>query len=165
MKQEIFDFIQATGYAVVSTVTPEGLPEAALVAIAASPDLELVFDTVDTTRKYANLMAKPSIALVIGFGDEKTVQCEGEAAAPGGADLERYREIYFRRWPDGRIETIVHDPRLLWPDTLSVANGWVYVTANQLHRGKDYNGGHDMRVKPYSLFRFKIDAGPVQLKH
>lgn len=102
MKQEIFDFIQATGYAVVSTVTPEGLPEAALVAIAASPDLELVFDTVDTTRKYANLMAKPSVALVIGFGDEKTVQYEGEAAAPVGADLERYREIYFRRWPDGR---------------------------------------------------------------
>ena len=72
----------------------------------------------------------------------------------------------MRRLSDGSFETVVHDPRLLWPDTLSVAsNGWVYVTANQLHRQPNYNNGKDMRRKPYALFRFKIDAGPVQLKH
>ena len=31
--------------------------------------------------------------------------------------------------------SFVHDPRLLWPDTLSpAADGYLYVTANQLHR-------------------------------
>lgn len=71
----------------------------------------------------------------------------------------------FRRDVDGHYDTVVHDPRLLWPDTMSVAtDGYLYVTANQLHRQPDYHRGHDLRVKPYSLFRMPIDAGPVLLK-
>jgi sugar lactone lactonase YvrE len=71
----------------------------------------------------------------------------------------------LRRLPDGTFETVVHDPRLLWPDTLSVAqDGHLYVTANQLHRQPDYQGGEDRRVKPYALFRTPIDAGPVRLR-
>jgi sugar lactone lactonase YvrE len=67
------------------------------------------------------------------------------------------------RRPDGTIETLVHDPRLLWPDTMSVADGYVYVTANQLHRQADYQGGEDKRRYPYSLFRTRISGGPVRL--
>lgn len=106
--KEAYDFIQARGFAVVSTVTSGGLPEAALVAIAASPKLDLVFDTVSTSRKYANLMLNPAVALVIGFADETTLQCEGIAELPEGEERERCREIYFERWPDGR-------DRLSWP--------------------------------------------------
>ncbi|WP_199515079.1 L-dopachrome tautomerase-related protein [Nucisporomicrobium flavum] len=70
----------------------------------------------------------------------------------------------LRRLPDGTIETVVHDPRLLWPDTMSVAvDGHLYVTANQLHRQATYQGGKDLRRYPYSLFRVRIDAGPVRL--
>ena len=62
-------------------------------------------------------------------------------------------------------ETLVHDPRLLWPDTLSVAmDGYLYVTANQLHRQARYQKGKDLRRKPYTLFRIRIDAQPVLLK-
>lgn len=69
------------------------------------------------------------------------------------------------RPPGGEWKTIVHDPRLLWPDTLSVAaDGYLYVTANQLHRQADYQQGKDLRRKPYTLFRVKIDAQPVQLR-
>jgi hypothetical protein len=61
-------------------------------------------------------------------------------------------------------ETLVHDARLLWPDTMSVAtDGYLYVTANQLHRQPTYQGGEDLRSKPYSLLRKPIDAGPVWL--
>jgi sugar lactone lactonase YvrE len=71
----------------------------------------------------------------------------------------------FRRLPDGSWETVVHDPRLLWPDTMSVAaDGYLYVTANQLHRQAQYRGGEDQRRKPYALFRTPIDAGPVRLR-
>jgi sugar lactone lactonase YvrE len=71
----------------------------------------------------------------------------------------------FRRTADGEFETLVHDPRLLWPDTLSVAtDGHLYVTANQLHRGPDYNDGKDLRQPPYAVFRVAIDAGPVLLR-
>ncbi|WP_306208373.1 L-dopachrome tautomerase-related protein [Actinoplanes sp. RD1] len=73
------------------------------------------------------------------------------------------RKALLRRAADGTIETLVQDPRLLWPDTMSVAEGYVYVTANQLHRQARYTGGADEREYPYALFRFPIDAGPVRL--
>ncbi|MFL6341852.1 MAG: L-dopachrome tautomerase-related protein [Nitrososphaeraceae archaeon] len=71
----------------------------------------------------------------------------------------------LRRSPDGKWETVVHDPRLLWPDTLSLAtDGYLYVTANQLHRQARFNKeGRDLRRKPYTLFRIKVDAQPVLL--
>jgi sugar lactone lactonase YvrE len=62
-------------------------------------------------------------------------------------------------------ETLVHDPRVLWPDTLSIArDGYLYFTANQLHRQPQYHEGKDLREKPYSLFRTRIDANPVDLR-
>lgn len=71
----------------------------------------------------------------------------------------------LRRRTDGEYETVVHDPRLLWPDTMSVAvDGHLYVTANQLHRQANYQRGQDLRRKPYALFRTRIDAGPVLLR-
>jgi sugar lactone lactonase YvrE len=71
----------------------------------------------------------------------------------------------LRRSPQGGWETVAHDPRLLWPDTMSIAaDGHLYVTANQLHRQAKYQGGKDLRRKPYSLFRLRLDAGPVLLR-
>jgi hypothetical protein len=40
----------------------------------------------------------------------------------------------------------------------------LYITANQLHRQPPYNGGEDLRRKPYTLFRVRIDEGPVLLR-
>ena len=70
-----------------------------------------------------------------------------------------------RRLPSGEMQTIAHDERMLWPDTMSVAtDGYLYFTANQLHRQAKYQGGHDQRVYPYYLFRIAIDAKPVLLR-
>ena len=70
-----------------------------------------------------------------------------------------------RRLPDGELQTIAHDERLLWPDTMSVAmDGHLYVTANQLHRQSRYQDGEDLRTYPYYLFRLPIEGGPVLLK-
>ncbi len=93
---------------VVSSIGPDGRPQAALVGIAVTPQLEVVFDTVDTSRKYANLTVRPACAVVLGWASEQTVQLEGEAEVLGGAELERYHQAYFEAWPDGRA-------RLGWP--------------------------------------------------
>ncbi|OKH48873.1 gluconolaconase [Calothrix sp. HK-06] len=70
----------------------------------------------------------------------------------------------YRRNENGMIETLIHDPRALWPDTMSVANdGYLYFIANQLHRQPRYHQGKDLRQKPYSLFRTRINAQPVSL--
>ena len=69
-----------------------------------------------------------------------------------------------RRRADGTFETVVFDPRVLWPDTMSIAtDGYLYFTNNQLHRQARYHNGKDLRQKPYSLLRVNINSGPVKL--
>ncbi|MDP9841323.1 hypothetical protein [Streptosporangium lutulentum] len=46
---------------------------------------------------------------------------------------------------------------------MSVTQGHLYVTSNQLHRQAAYQNGQDLRRYPYALFRTPIDAGPVRL--
>jgi len=57
------------------------------------------------------------------------------------------------------------DPRLMWTDLMSIAtDGYLYITANQLHRQAKYQQGKDLRQKPYMLFRVRLDAQPVLLR-
>ncbi len=102
----------------------------------------------------------------------QTVQDHGDkGGAADGLETDDQGRIYMtnyehnailRRHPDGKIETVVHDPRLLWPDTLSVAmDGYLYVTANQLHRQARFQEGKDKRTTPYCLFKTRIDAPGV----
>ncbi|NMH98366.1 L-dopachrome tautomerase-related protein [Pseudonocardia acidicola] len=103
-----------------------------------------------------------------------TVLAEGDKGGlSDGLETDDSGRIYLtncehnaimQRLPDGTLETFVHDPRLLWPDTMAVADGYLYVTANQLHRQATFNRGQDLRRYPYSLFRAPIDAGRVQLR-
>ena len=105
----------------------------------------------------------------------RTVKDEGDkGGASDGLESDAEGHIYvtnyehnaiMRQNPNGEWETIVHDPRLLWPDTMSLASdGYLYVTANQLHRQARFHDGHDMRRKPYTLFRVKVNAKPVLLR-
>jgi sugar lactone lactonase YvrE len=70
------------------------------------------------------------------------------------------------RFADGvEVTTLVHDPQLLWPDTMSLSDdGYLYVTANQLNNQASMHDGNDLRQKPYALFRIKVDAKPVRLQ-
>ncbi|MFL5308383.1 MAG: pyridoxamine 5'-phosphate oxidase family protein [Polyangia bacterium] len=94
--------------AVVSTVGPDGAPQSAVVGCAIGDDLEIVFDTLDTTRKAHNLRRDARISVVIGWDREATAQIEGLADFPEGRELERLRDVYFQAYPDGR-------DRLAWP--------------------------------------------------
>ncbi len=71
----------------------------------------------------------PRLALVIGglnAGDERTVQYEGVADEPSGAELERVKQMYYGVHPDG-------PSRLSWP-------GLTYVRVRPTWmRYSDYN--------------------------
>jgi len=97
----IHDFIARHRYGVISTVAADGMPQSALVGIAVSPSLEVLFDTVDTTRKIANLRANHQVSFVIGWENEQTLQLEGIIDEPQGAELAFLKRIYFAAWPDG----------------------------------------------------------------
>jgi len=99
-REEVYQFILRRKLAVVSSVGPDGEPQSALVGIAVSPNLEIIFDTVKSSRKYPNLKRDNRIAVVIGWEGETTVQYEGLAIEPEGDELVRAKEIYFAAWPD-----------------------------------------------------------------
>jgi|SRR5208283_285124 len=105
---ELQCFIAQSKLGVLSTLAGDGTPQSALVGFAVTPHLEIVFDTVKSSRKYPNLVARPQCSFVIGWTGEQTVQYEGEAMEPHGAELQRCQEVYFRVWPDG-------PKRLAWP--------------------------------------------------
>src|SRR6185312_5253274 len=96
----LYEFIRQRGLGVVSTVSENGAPEAALVNIAASPDLHLVFHAIQTTRKCSNLRRDPRVAIVIGWDGEKTLQYEGIADEPGEPELGELKKIYFESCPN-----------------------------------------------------------------
>ena len=101
-RAELLLFLQKHRLGVQSTVSPSGDPQAAVVGVAITPELEIVFDTVDTTRKCRNLRANPRIAFVIGWDQGITVQLEGIADEPTGTERDRILDAYFAAYPDGR---------------------------------------------------------------
>jgi general stress protein 26 len=104
-EQELADaleFARGQRLAVLSTASTDGVAEAALMGIAVTEAFELIFDTLKTTRKYPNLKANPRVALVIGCSGAVSLQYEGIAEELAGETLDRYLEVYFRAFPDGR---------------------------------------------------------------
>lgn len=99
------------------------------------------------------------------------VEYRGEKGASDGMITDAKGAVYAGDYennsirkikPDGTIMTIVHDPRLLWPDTFSIGpDQYLYVIVNQLHRQAKFHYGKDLRQKPYSLLRLKIDEMPA----
>ena len=134
---ELMRFVRQHGLAVVATRGLEGAPEAALVGVAATDQQEIVFDTAIRSRKYRNIQANPRVALVIGWEDEVTVQCEGVADILIGADRDRCLRAYLEQYPDGRRRA--EDPDIAH---IRVRPGWV--------RHSDYRPGsfgiHETRL-------------------
>jgi sugar lactone lactonase YvrE len=61
-----------------------------------------------------------------------------------------------RRDASGKVERIVSDPRLQWPDTFSEGpDGAIYITASHINESPTYNQGKSTRTKPYAVFKFK----------
>ncbi|MEI9998088.1 MAG: L-dopachrome tautomerase-related protein [Verrucomicrobiota bacterium] len=57
----------------------------------------------------------------------------------------------------GRLTTVVKDDRLQWPDTLAWGpDGWLYVTASQIHRAAMFNAGVSRQLGPYQVFRVHL---------
>jgi sugar lactone lactonase YvrE len=143
--------------------------------IAISPDGATLYFCALSSR---HLFSVPTSLLLDrkASDDEvaKAVVDLGEKGASDGLESDDKGRVYAgdyernsvrQRQADGEWKTIAHDPRILWPDTLSVAaDGYLYFTANQLHRQAQFHEGQDLRQKPYTLFRVKIDGGPIVLK-
>lgn len=163
------------GRAALLSKGPDGRVTALGVAsdgIALSADGSTLYFSPLSSR---HLYAVPTASLRNDQLSEAQLQREvvdlGEKGASDGLEADASGAIYAsdyehngirKRLADGSWQTIVHDPRVLWPDTLSIGpDGYLYFTANQLHRSPGFNDGQDLRSKPYSLLRVKVDAAPA----
>jgi GNAT superfamily N-acetyltransferase len=103
-RAELLRALRAERHATVASVSADGAPQAAVVGVVVSEDFEIFFDTLDVTHKATNLRARPRAALVLGSvaaDAQMTVQLEGIADEPSGADLERLKTLHFDRFLDG----------------------------------------------------------------
>jgi len=86
-----------------------------------------------------------------------------ETGSDGSIYLTDYEHnaVHVRDATGQTDRVLVADPRMIWPDTLSAtgSDGYLYFTANQLNRQKNYHNGKDLRKQPYAIFRFPIEAG------
>ncbi|KQQ30806.1 hypothetical protein ASF53_17015 [Methylobacterium sp. Leaf123] len=140
--------------------------------LALSPDgARLYYTPLMSRRLYA---VETAVLLDAGKDDAavaETVTDLGEKGLTGGLAADSRDRIYLslqefngigRRDPDGRIEVIATDPRLIWPDTFWItADGWLYLSSAQANRRPEHNGGTDRQEPPYAIFRMRIDAGPA----
>lgn len=97
---EMIDYIRTQRDGVVATNGPERMPEAAYLTFAASDRGEIIFDARPESRKMANLATDPHVAIVIGGADGTTLQAEGIADLPTGADLDDCVATYAAAFPE-----------------------------------------------------------------
>jgi len=100
--EEVFQFMNRESSAVLATVGDNGQPQAALMGFAVTRELEIIFGTVKTSRKYANSKKNPGVAWVIGCTTEVTVQYEGSARELEGEDWQSTSRLTVRNLPTGR---------------------------------------------------------------
>jgi pyridoxine/pyridoxamine 5'-phosphate oxidase len=103
-KEQLQNYLQSHRLATLATRDEHGAPQAALIGVALTADCEIVFDTLSTTRKHANLVRDPRAALVFAGPAEQTAQYQGVAIAirTDRDDNRRYLDAYFTVWPEGR---------------------------------------------------------------
>lgn len=98
-KKFVLDFIKKHTLAVLATASLDGKPEAAVVEFSENENLEIIFDTFSSFRKYGNLKKNPHVAVVIGSGNI-AVQYEGIAVELNGTELTECKKIHIKKLPD-----------------------------------------------------------------
>jgi sugar lactone lactonase YvrE len=133
----------------------------AIDGIVLSADSRRLYWTALASRRLYSLptalLADPAATdakLRAAIRDEGEVGvADGMAAGPDGSlfftDIERH--AIERRWPDGRLSTVAHDPRLIAPDSLGLTPDGLFVTVGQWSRLPGFHDGRDLVERPWSV--------------
>lgn len=111
-KAGVLEFIRGHRYAVEATVSSARRAQAAVIGFAIDDRFVLVFDTLRSSRKFANLQENPSMALVFGGSgndDVRTARLEGEARTLDGAVEAHLTTMYCAKFPDGAERAATSD--------------------------------------------------------
>ena len=94
------------------------------------------------------------------------VETVGEIPATDGLEIDAANNVYLtsfensalmRRTPAGKIETLVQDDRLQWPDTYSfTTDGTLYVATSAIHKTASWNNGVGQPGTKFSIFKMAL---------
>ena len=102
-------------------------------------------------------------ATVKDLGDRGYASDGLETGADGTLYLTDFEHnaVHARDANGQNDRVVVSDPRMIWPDTMSAtgSDGFLYFTANQLNRQKQFHQGKELRQQPYAIFRFPLKGG------
>ena len=94
------------------------------------------------------------------------VENMGEVGVTHGLVADKEGNIYLttsldysvrRLTPEGKLEIVVQDPRLLWPDSLGVgSDGYLYFSCAQMQLLPQWNNGKNLVQEPYQVYRIKV---------
>jgi hypothetical protein len=97
---ELADFLWSQPLGVLSTVGPNGEPEAAAVAFSENDRLELVFGTADASRKALNIAEDTRVAFTVTDPDKRyTVQLKGIAHRLTDEEFAERADVHFAKLP------------------------------------------------------------------
>jgi sugar lactone lactonase YvrE len=143
-----------------------------VAGLAVRPDGKVLYYCPQASRQLycvdANLLFDPAVSEA---AVEKSVKNLGpKPAASDGLECDKEGDVFFTdfenstvwiRKPNGTIDKVVHDSRLIWPDSLWIAHdGYLYISASQFNQLAAFNAGTDKRTDSYQIFRYKINGTP-----
>jgi len=100
-KQKILDFLKTQKHMVIATES-NSIPEAALVGFCEFDNLNLMFGTATTSRKFQNIQNNSRVAIVFGFSEGITVQYEGIVSIMIGNEIAEDKKKYFEKQPQAK---------------------------------------------------------------
>ena len=152
------------------TLQSEGNPLPAKIAsdaIAVSPDGQSLYYSALTSRT----MYAVSLASLVDPKADAAKDVREVAEMPSandGIDVDRRGNIYTTDFEDnairridprtGDVELVVQDERIIWPDSIVVADGLIMFTSNQLPRQPQFNDGEEKREGAYYLFALPLEG-------
>jgi sugar lactone lactonase YvrE len=137
--------------------------------IALSQDRRwLYFKSLTDTRLYRVQTSDLRDALAGGMDIGKKVQNLGSKfTASDGMTFDQHGNLYLsdmehdaimRVTPEMKLEPVVHDKRLIWPDTFAWSpDGWLYVSCSQIQNMPWFHNGVSARTTPYAIYKLKVD--------
>ncbi|KKO20051.1 MAG: Major royal jelly protein [Candidatus Brocadia fulgida] len=98
---------------------------------------------------------------------DKRIEIYSSKPNNGGLSIDKSNNLYLTAVEsnsisvvlaeDKSVQTLVQNENMLWPDGVSYnsADGYMYVSASQIHLGDIFNNGVDKTTQPFYIFRFK----------
>ncbi len=96
---------------------------------------------------------------------EKSVEQVAETGAADGLIADTNGNIFITAieenaikyiTPQGELKTLVQDEKIVWPDSLAIADEYLYFTASQINLMPWFNKNIDSRKSPYKIFKISI---------